>query len=400
MRVSAGPLLIDVGWLPACHCDTALETIYKAISENPDGEDATIWAPLANPWVRSHVEAVTVRLQAILSNLQSALSRALFGHAAEELKKADVPWQRWSDSEMAEVRFRLEQKPTADYTLEDWLQLVEWLIARYLPEGTIESEAEYLTVKSALLGKMQATMDAQSHLSPRLEDLVAFVPTQFRAVPARVLRPLEMSILRVAKARAADDIENVAADTRHRMKQICIEHVQASILGQSQGTAQALEQRLFDEFGQLNRDFRKIAVTEIGETVNQGVVAAAAIGSSLKRIEAYRGACEFCKSINGKVFKVVAPDAPNKNGATEVWVGKTNVGRSASPRRRVGNALQERTPDELWWPAAGLQHPHCRGLWLPVTTELPPGVSQEYADWLKGLLAEARAKMSGDAAGS
>ena len=393
------PLLIDVGWVPARHVDCCLDGLYKAMSENPDGEDATIWAPLADPWLRAHVEEVTRRFQAILSDLQSALSRALFGHAAEELRKADIPWQRWSSRDMTEIRFRLEQKPTTDYTLDDWLLLVEWLIARYLPEGTIESEAEYLTVKAALLGKMQATMDAQSHLSPRLEELIALVPTQFRAVPPRVLRPVEASILRIAKARAADNIENVAADTKHRMAQLVIEHVQASVLGQSQGTGQALEQRMFDEFGQLNRDFRRIAVTEIGEAVNQGVVAATPIGSSLKRMEAYRGACEFCQSINGKVYKVVDPAALNKNGATEVWVGKDQKGRSASPRRRVGNALVERTPNELWWPSAGLQHPMCRGSWVHVS-ERPPGVSQEYADWLKGMIAEAQANMHGSAPGS
>ncbi len=383
-------MLIDIGWVPACHCDAALDTLYKAITEDPEGDDASIWAPVPNPWLMAHVEEVTARFQAILSELQDHLSQALFGDRAEDLQKADVPWRRWSDTEFAEVRFRLEAKPTSSYTLDDWLMLVEWLIARYLPDGVIQGEAEYLTVKAALLGKMQATMGAQVAATPLLNAMVKLVPTRFRAVAERVLRPIEMSILRVAKARAADHIERVAASTKARMKDIVIEHVQAQLLGQGPGQATALRQRLFDEFGQLNRDFRRIAVTEAGEVVNQGVVAAFTAGASLMRREAYRGACEFCRSIDGKVFKVVDAAAPDKDGANEVWLGKSNVGRSAAPRRRVGNQLMERTPNELWWPAAGLQHPHCRGSWLPVSTK-PPEVSQEYASWLRGMIAAARA---------
>ena len=352
-------LLIDWGWVPACHCDTTLDSLYKAIAEDPEGDKDTIWTPVPNPWLTEHVEDVTRRLQAILVNLQDSLSKALFGERAQDLAKADVPWRRWSDTEFAEVRFRLEHKPTADYTLDDWLMLVEWLIARYLPEGVIDTEAEYATVKAALLGKLQATMEHQATITPQVAAMVDLVPTWFRAVPPRVLRPVEVSILRIAKARTMDSLERVAADTKAKMKSIVIEHVQAQLLGQAQGTTQALQQRLFDEFGQINRDMRRIAVTEVGECVNQGVVAATPHGSKLRRLEAYRGACEFCRSINGRVFTVVDPAAPDKDGANEVWLGKSNVGRSASPRRRVGNALMERAPNELWWPAAGLQHPHC-----------------------------------------
>ena len=383
-------LLIDVGWVPACHCDSTFEHLYKSLTENPAGDDATIWAPVPNPWLEEHVEEVTKRFQAILTALQDELAKALFGLEMPELSKSDVPWRRWSDTEFAEVRFQLERKPPADYTLDDWLMLVEWLIARYLPDGVINSEAEYLTVKAAILGKLQATMPEQPRRSPLLDRIVELVPTRFRAVANRVLRPLEWAILKVAHARAADSIERVAASTKAKMKTIVIEHVQAMILGQGPGTAQALEQRLFDEFGQINRDFRRIAVTETGEAVNQGVIAALPYGSKVRRVEAYRGACEFCRSINGKVFTVVDPAAPDKDGATQVWVGKNNAGRSAAPRRRIGDTLMERTPNELWWPAAGLQHPHCRGSWVHVS-EKPPEVSQEYADWLKGLIRQAQA---------
>lgn len=110
-------------------------------------------------------------------------------------------------------------------------------------------------------------------------------------------------------------------------------------------------------------------------------------GAKVKRIEAYQDACPFCQRIHGMVFEVVDPGREDKDGWKQVWVGKTNVGRSASPRKRVENELVERTASELWWVAAGLQHPHCRGRWLHVT-EAPPDVAPEFAEWLKTMLDE------------
>jgi hypothetical protein len=46
--------------------------------------------------------------------------------------------------------------------------------------------------------------------------------------------------------------------------------------------------------------------------------------------------------------------------------------------------LVARTPAELYWPAAGVQHPHCRGRWLALPDEsVPPGVDPDFAQWLK-----------------
>ncbi len=131
-------------------------------------------------------------------------------------------------------------------------------------------------------------------------------------------------------------------------------------------------------------------MTETGECLVMGMVAAQTPGTKVKRHEAYKGACSWCKSIDGKVFTVVSEDAPAKDGETEIWVGKTNVGRSASPRMRQGGHLVERPSAEMWWPAAGLQHPHCRGGWLPLPSEKPPNVSQEFEDFAQALIAKAR----------
>jgi hypothetical protein len=106
----------------------------------------------------------------------------------------------------------------------------------------------------------------------------------------------------------------------------------------------------------------------------------------VKRVEQYRGACPFCRSIDGVIATVVAPDAPDKDGNTQIWVGKDNVGRSAAPRKRVGDALVPRTADEMWWLPAGLAHPHCRGRWIN-TIQMKEGDDPDFHKWLVATLA-------------
>jgi hypothetical protein len=381
-------LLIDIGPIPAAHCDDCLEELFKALAENPAAEEAAIWRPHENPWLTRHVEAATARFQAILRAIEGAISKLLLGEAITDLAKAMPPWFRWSDAEFKAAEARLARVAPAGYTLDDWMLVVDYILQQYLPDGVIESEAEYLTVRASMLGKVASAMDSRAEKpnNPSLIDtLVELVPTDFAHVPPKAFSPVEMSIMRVAKARSAENISNVSSVARHRMKTIVVEHVQAGILGQKEGTHQAMRQRLFDSFGQLNRDFRRIAITESGECFNSGFIGAQTVGQKVKRMEAYKGACDFCRSINGKIFTVVDPAAPQKDGATEVWLGKSNVGRSASRRRRVGNALQDRQPAELWWPAAGVQHPNCRGSWTPASDRLAE-IAPEFDAWLTALL--------------
>ena len=379
-------LLIDIGAVPADHCDHCLDDMHKAMAEEPDGRSEAIWAPHENPMIRDHVEDVTQRFQAILQAIQDAFSRALLGEPIGDLLKADVPWERWDETAFERSRARLESKPTRRYTLDDWLMLVDYLLQRYLNDGVINTEAEYLTVRAALAGKIEAAMYRPRGNEPELAIAIAdATPTSLGMLPPKILTPLEHAMLLSAKEYAATNISSISAKARARMRTIIVEHFQAQLFGARDGQHERMRQRLFDEFGQLNRDFRRIAVTEAGEAVNSGFIAAQRPGSKVRRQEAYKGACPFCKAINGKVFIVVRPSQPDKNGDTDVWVGKSNIGRSASPRRRAEGGLVERPSNEMWWPAAGVQHPHCRGSWLPIA-DTPQGVSKEFASWLDNLI--------------
>ena len=79
------------------------------------------------------------------------------------------------------------------------------------------------------------------------------------------------------------------------------------------------------------------------------------------------------------------PGDADKDGTTEVWAGKTNVGRSASPNKRVEGELVPRVKSELWWAAAGVQHPHCRGTWVHVRPPAPTSSDKAWKEWLAHL---------------
>ncbi len=69
-----------------------------------------------------------------------------------------------------------------------------------------------------------------------------------------------------------------------------------------------------------------------------------------------------------------------------VWPGKNNIGRRASPRKRVVDVLVERDPDEMWWLPAGLAHPHCRGRWVVVSEAPHEGDDPALAEALSAIL--------------
>ena len=133
-----------------------------------------------------------------------------------------------------------------------------------------------------------------------------------------------------------------------------------------------LERDLFYRFGEMNRDWRMVAETEIGNQVNNGQLITELAKPRPEGDYVYMegissaSACPWCAGeINGTV--VILLDAPPPGGGdqlvvdgktfTVIWPGKNNVGR-----RRAD-----------WWVAAGVQHPYCQCSWIRYT----PGYEKE-----------------------
>ena len=365
--------IIDLADLPPACCNHGLETLFKSLAEQP--EEALIWLPHPNPWLADLCEAFTAEGQARLLATQDALLAAL-GIAAGPPLLAKADTQGWTAARIGATVAQLS-KPLASYAPGDWQALVDLILAtRLAPEGLVAS-ADVMLWRAHLAGQLDALHQAQPALAPH-ETLLQLI---LRARPTPTPpNPWLAHAWEWAKARVGILIQQVSDNLRARLAGTIIGHIERH------GTAQRglLEQTLRDTFGAANRDWRRIAITEAGEAATRAYVNAQAPGTRLERLEAYEGACPFCKKING--LQVTWSDTPldESFGWTHIWPGKSNEGRSASPRKRTADGLVERTEAELWWPPESLAHPNCRGRWLAIPSdEVPPGVDPAFAAWVK-----------------
>lgn len=365
-----GPLLFDLGCVCERHTDGALEYIFKASGEDPPSDD--LWAPHPNPYVRRLLELMTERGLRRVEGLETELQRWLRGEEYREGAALDRPprpagaMERWSAGEIGLTAAYLRALPPDQWTPDDYRLLIEFLAQRYLPAADLRAEADWAVSRANMMGRVEAalaTPDINVNLADRLLASRELEEAARRYAGSREQR----ATIVFGRERCAEHVRGWSEAGKARLRGVIVDWQEATYLGDRTGAAHDLQTRLLDTFGMMNRDWRRIAVTEVTENANQGFISACGPGSRVRRVEKYRGACAFCRSINGLVFDVVDAATPRKDGATQIWVGKTNVGRSASPRKRVGGALVEREPDELWWVAAGVIHPHCRGSWVKET---------------------------------
>lgn len=401
-------VLIDIGPL-SCSCsDHALESLHKAMQEDMDD----IFRPHENPFIRQLVEQMSEKGADALSHFQDELLQWLDSSpvGAPRPKPTASGLVRWTPNEMMAVRLYFASLPKQSWTLHDYGLLIDYLVQRYFPDDPSHM-ADYFIRRAMLMGR------AQSATENITEEQAQKMLEHFRNEQelARIERKanLDKAILEYGVERCANAIQSMTDSTRSAIKQVILDHQKSVMTGaasrkteapseketagqagsgtaqeskQQAGTAEpSLQSKLFDRFAELNRDWRRIAVTEIGENANQGMVASTPYGSKLRRIEQYKGACPFCKKYNGRILTVVDPKKENKDWDNEIWLGKTNVGRSASPYKRTPNGLVKRTDTEMWKPAAGLFHPHCRGTWVKVGK--PVAGTDDFQDWLNGFLA-------------
>lgn len=380
------PLFLDLTALSEAATDDALEHLFKAVHNDDEG----IWAPHESPLLRRLVELFTQRGLARLAHVKEQILAWQAGvHHQPSPGPGPVPkpgmMVRWAPDELSLVRIYLESLPPAQWTIDDHMMSVEFVVQRYLPADELRTEAEWLATKSSLMGKVQANMDAAA-TAPQADKILAALPsTVDAALQVFQMRPAQRLALEFGAVRCAENVRALTESVRHQLRGTIMQHAEEQMLKVPGVPGEALQTRLFDQFAEMNRDWRRIAVTEAGECQLNGYIAALPPGTKIKRVEQYANACSFCRTLDGKVVTVVSPDEKYKDGENSVWVGKNNVGRSASPRKRVGNVLVPRTPDEMWWVPAGTAHPHCRGRWVRVLQD-EPGDDPDFGDFLRKVL--------------
>jgi hypothetical protein len=224
----------------------------------------------------------------------------------------------------------------------NWQAIVDRLIEQLLPAKTKEEAARRMSVQAHLHGRIRAQVEAAP--SERMQG--GFMPRQERIAEEA------LQWTRLHALEGVNDLEDEARRSVVRTLMQCRES--------GEGT-RVLQQRLFDQFSEQNRDWRRLALTETAAAVAHGSLSAVnpEEGWEAEWVAAPT-ACSQCSRWNGRRFRVVDASKPNKDGDTEVWPGKTNQGRSASPRTREG---RRREKHEQWWPTQPC-HPCCSCQWV------------------------------------
>jgi len=224
----------------------------------------------------------------------------------------------------------------------EWSRLIDRLVGRLFHQRTQEEAASAVAVHAHWLGRIRA----------RTEEL-AKAPRDWWDALGRSSKA-EQKAMEWTKTRALEGCKDLAENAKQGLMNVLIQSKEAG-----EGS-QALGRRCFDACAELNRDWRRLALTETAAAHANGQLAAVDPEEGWEAIwTSAAGACPWCAHWNGQVFRVVSPDAPRKDGASQIWVGKTNIGRSGAARTRDG---RPRTAMELWWAAIPC-HPNCSCSW-------------------------------------
>lgn len=208
--------------------------------------------------------------------------------------------------------------------------------------GKIRNQAERdnFEVLGALVDRYPSTLRASRIEGFALTARQAHDETKRTGKTVKVLplTPLEEQAVAHGMMHAGDKITEISERQRAEVRQLVIR------AKRERWTSSQLAQRLFDAFGDHNRDWRRVAITELSFVANDAYL------SELEEGERVIGmgsvdACKQCAMlVIGKEF--IYTTKPHYQDMKYVWAGKTNYGR----------------PQKQWVPAIPV-HPLCRCRW-------------------------------------
>lgn len=214
------------------------------------------------------------------------------------------------------------------------------------------NEEERIATHALSLGKVLKGMSIQDSIDLGYKSLQAQVDDTMK----KLTGPLWRNQVTFAQQHAAELIVNLKQNQYKKIHDTILTGIQ------NRQSHRELTSNLFDRFGEMNRDWRRIAETEIGNSMNNGqliteIERARPEERLFMRGVSASGACPWCRQkVDGQIVALLQ-EPPDGGGDqvvidgqsyTAIWPGKDNYGR---PRRD-------------WWVAAGTQHPHCRCTWV------------------------------------
>jgi hypothetical protein len=231
----------------------------------------------------------------------------------------------WAKSKLKEIDKILKQ------ALPDYQKLAEKLSVRaaFIAKIRNKADAEALDTLGAYVDKFPETVTEAKH-----EGIVLNMRQKKAAEEAGLkvkilqLQPQEVRTVENGALRTAEKLTEISDRHRAKVKQMVLQAING------RWSAQQLAQALFDAFGEENRDWRRVAITELAMASNDGFLAGCEEGDQVW-VPPVAGACKHCiKYLEGKTFTVTHDPAKMGNTYSQemqnVWVGKSNFGRTTA----------------------------------------------------------------------
>lgn len=276
----------------------------------------------------------------------------------------------------------LDWKKRKYFTKEE-VEKVDSFVKEYF-NGRIEESKQWL-IRAYMIGRLLSHSDLYAHLF-NIGDVAKMPKTILELTKKYNLTLEEAKALEKALENGAIRMTNTSLSTMQTLRMALEESI-----ARGEGVT-GLNKRLQDiatgDIGELNRDWLRVSISEVNQAFSDGYLALIPEGDYVVGIS-MPDACPDCiAKINLKVYKVRATAPGDYSFASgeeyerlskiwekEIWVGKSNIGRSASPRRRIDpgkgnkdNNLTNRQHHELTMPVIPL-HPHCRCRWVHFNPE-------------------------------
>lgn len=248
-------------------------------------------------------------------------------------------------------------------------------------------EAQLWLIRAYIFGRFTAEADKTLAIIPKVV-LPADIPQELAEIGRRYnLTESELRAVAFVHNKAAINLTNTTQDTIRAVRRAITDSIQKR--EGVRGAEQRLKDMVFTDAGELNRDWKRVVISETNQAFQDGYIGKQGDGDYVIGIS-MPDACPTCMElINNRVYRVSKNpprDYSNLQGddyyreaakwEKTIWEGKTNIGRSGAKRKRInpfeGNSstnLRDRHHHEQSMPTIPM-HPSCRCRWVSFDPEL------------------------------
>ena len=316
--------------------ETAVEALSKALGYDSERQQKEI-SPFRS--VRDLEALSKDRVESLLLRLYNAISKRWLS-----LEKSK------SDPFVLNGRIFLNPETGKPLTKKQWTIIKKDILKVF--KYIYGNEEERIALHALSLGRVLKGMSIADSLSLGYSNVQEAVDDTVHKLKS----PLWKNTVDFAQQHAAELMTDLSQ--RHYSK--IHDTIQTSIMNRQ--SHRELREALFDRFGEMNRDWRRVAETEIGNAQNNGQLVTEIERTREGETIFMKGissseACPWCRTHVDNQIVVLLEEPPDGTDDhvivdgttyTAIWPGKDNYGRNRAN----------------WWVAAGTQHPHCRCTWV------------------------------------